>query len=104
VRDYLRTATFIFSSFNRVNVILLSRFLTLSHSVNDASLIKETDFIFEIPKRTVNKSLRELAELAGVELDKEIADAVIELTRMQVSPIAICSVLKSLCARANESA
>ena len=49
--------------------------------------------------QTVNESLRTLASLAGVEFfSSEMCDRVIELCRLNVSPVAIVSVLKSLSA------
>jgi hypothetical protein len=49
--------------------------------------------------QTVNESLRALASLAGVEFfSSEMCDRVIELCRLNVSPVAIVSVLKSLSA------
>ncbi|CAL6357362.1 unnamed protein product [Bathycoccus prasinos] len=50
-------------------------------------------------KARVNESLRTLASLAGVEFfSSEMCDRVIELCRLNVSPVAIVSVLKSLSA------
>jgi hypothetical protein len=49
--------------------------------------------------QTVNESLRTLASLAGVDFfSSEMCDRVIELCRLNVSPVAIVSVLKSLSA------
>ena len=50
----------------------------------------------------VDESLRRLARLSGVDFSPEIADAVIELCRANVSPVAIVSVLKSLAGRRRE--
>ena len=50
----------------------------------------------------VDESLRRLARLSGVDFSPEIADAVIELCRANVSPVAIVSVLKSLAGRREE--
>ncbi|CAL6360671.1 unnamed protein product [Bathycoccus prasinos] len=50
-------------------------------------------------KARVNESLRTLASLAGVDFfSSEMCDRVIELCRLNVSPVAIVSVLKSLSA------
>ena len=46
---------------------------------------------------SVKERVRELSELAGLDLNEEVFEVIVELVQLDVVPTAIAQVLKSLC-------
>ena len=49
---------------------------------------------------SVKERVRELSELAGLDLNEEVFEVIVELVQLDVVPTAIAQVLKSLCNKA----
>lgn len=83
---------------------LMTLFFSLFFSSSQPTTQKRTSRVISLSLFIceVDESLRRLARLSGVDFSPEIADAVIELCRANVSPVAIVSVLKSLAGRRRE--
>ena len=83
---------------------LMTLFFSLFFSSSQPTTQKRTSRVISLSLFIceVDESLRRLARLSGVDFSPEIADAVIELCRANVSPVAIVSVLKSLAGRREE--